>query len=103
MERGGCCAKAVHGVRITIGVCGICEQREPRDGTGLVALIKAAPKVAAALVRTEDPALAEKRLAICKGCEHWDGNRCRKCGCFTALKVRLKSESCPVGKWPAVD
>ena len=74
-----------------------------REGLTLAGAIKAIPKVAAALVRTEDPALAEQRLTICKGCEHWDGKRCGKCGCFTALKVRLKSESCPVGKWSAVD
>lgn len=99
---GGCCSKAVYGDRPSIGICGICEQREPRDGTGLVAMLKAVPKVATAMIEPYDAALADKRMEICKTCEHWDGKRCGKCGCFTALKVRLKSQSCPVGKWQAV-
>lgn len=41
----------------------------------------------------------ERRLAICKSCDHWTGRRCRVCGCLTALKARLRSQSCPRGKW----
>ena len=96
---GGCCAKRIYGLTISVGVCGICEQREPRDGTGLIAMVKAIPKVAAALVESGDTDMARKRLDICKACEHWDGHRCRKCGCFAALKVRLASQACPIGKW----
>lgn len=53
--------------------------------------------VAASL--TPDSELAQRRLQICRECDQWDGSRCRKCGCFTALKVRLKGEACPIGKW----
>ncbi len=41
----------------------------------------------------------ERRLAICRGCQHWTGRRCLLCGCFGKLKTRLATESCPIGKW----
>ena len=76
-------------------------ERVEREGAGLWDMVKAAPKAMAALVTPDSP-MAQERLAICKGCENWTGSKCRKCGCFTALKVRLPSESCPIGKWSAV-
>ena len=43
----------------------------------------------------------KNRLQICGGCEFFDSNqnRCRKCGCFMAVKTYLKAERCPIGKW----
>ncbi len=40
----------------------------------------------------------ETRKNICKSCDFFTGNRCSKCGCFTA-KLWLKSEKCPITKW----
>jgi hypothetical protein len=44
---------------------------------------------------------AKHRLDICKSCEFFDEGpqRCRKCGCFMAVKTYLKAEKCPIGKW----
>ncbi len=47
----------------------------------------------------------ERRLEICRACEHWDSEafnrtgRCLKCGCSTWAKIRLATEKCPIGKW----
>lgn len=47
----------------------------------------------------------QSRLAVCKGCEFWDGKalkgtgRCRKCGCSTWGKLKLATEKCPIDKW----
>jgi hypothetical protein len=43
----------------------------------------------------------ERRMAICRGCENFihGQNRCSLCGCFAALKSRMRSQHCPVGKW----
>jgi hypothetical protein len=47
----------------------------------------------------------EARFATCKGCDKWDGNanagmgKCRACGC-SVLKLWLKTERCPLSKWP---
>lgn len=43
----------------------------------------------------------DRRLAICKTCEHFVDNpmKCRKCGCFLNLKTRLETEHCPIAKW----
>ena len=42
------------------------------------------------------------RLDTCRKCEFWVaspfGNRCSRCGC-TQIKLWLKTEKCPVGKW----
>ena len=45
--------------------------------------------------------LAQYRLEICKGCEHFSklSIRCKKCGCFMKLKTNLKDAKCPIGKW----
>ena len=48
-----------------------------------------------------------RRLEICGGneekgipvCPNFDNGRCTQCGCYTALKARLDSGSCPIGKW----
>ena len=42
-----------------------------------------------------------RRMEICRGCEHFihGQNRCALCGCFAALKSRMRSQHCPVGKW----
>jgi hypothetical protein len=41
------------------------------------------------------------RMNICKSCEYLFKmtNTCKKCGCFMSVKTRLKTSSCPIGKW----
>ena len=52
-----------------------------------------------------NPALPDeeiaRRLSVCQACANWRGSdsRCSKCGCYTKFKTRLRSSSCPVGKW----
>jgi hypothetical protein len=47
----------------------------------------------------------ERRLAICLACpsfdpDGWGGSgRCLECGCSTYAKSRIRSQSCPIGKW----
>lgn len=50
---------------------------------------------------TDRKAVSEKRLAICRQCEHFRerGARCEKCGCFMEYKTMMMSAICPVGKW----
>lgn len=50
-----------------------------------------------------------RRMEICSGnqekgiptCEKYDQqqNRCLSCGCFLALKTKISSGGCPIGKW----
>lgn len=67
-----------------------------------------------------DPAPAEvvqARRDLCRVCEFATRNkhaqfaqftglttlsRCRKCDCFIGAKTSLASQSCPIGRWPAV-
>ena len=46
-----------------------------------------------------DEATIIDRRNLCESCEHYDFGVCDKCGCFCAAKVKLKSETCPVGRW----
>ncbi len=63
-----------------------------------------AAKAAAGFVgsggQTVSVAVRQERLQVCRGCEYHTGLRCRVCGCFTTVKVRLPHEACPLGKWP---
>lgn len=67
----------------------------PRDPKWV---FQGAKKVMQALV-TPESEKAQARLEICKTCPEWTGTRCKICGCFTKLKVRLEKEKCPLGKW----
>lgn len=40
-----------------------------------------------------------KRIEICKECEHYNNGNCRLCGCNMNLKTRIDSAHCPIGKW----
>ena len=43
----------------------------------------------------------EKRMSICKSCEHFISatTQCKKCGCFMNLKTKLPHADCPINKW----
>jgi len=43
----------------------------------------------------------EMRWKKCQGCTFLTKktSRCRKCGCFMKLKVKLKKARCPIGIW----
>ncbi len=45
-----------------------------------------------------DQAEQDRRLAICRTCEHYDPcqARCVQCGCFAGLKTRLATAHCPL-------
>lgn len=48
--------------------------------------------------------LQKARMAICQTCpELTTLNRCQKCGCFMAIKTRLRGAHCPLGKWPLLE
>lgn len=54
----------------------------------------------------ENPSFVNKdeykqRLDICGTCDFYDGkNRCKKCGCFLAIKAKGRAFHCPEKKWP---
>lgn len=48
---------------------------------------------------TDDKTITARRAA-CEACDRWDHGRCNECGCYTYAKTRLRSEKCPLGKWP---
>ena len=55
-------------------------------------------------VFTRAKELSEKRLEICKTCEHLTSHmRCNKCGCFMNYKTLIPSSECPIGKWGKKD
>lgn len=68
---------------------------DPHDTKWAVKGVKSLVK-ALALPDTEK---SNARLEICKSCQEWTGSRCKICGCFTSLKVRIEKEHCPIGKW----
>lgn len=45
--------------------------------------------------------LAAKRYAECLKCDRFRRvtKQCKECGCFLLLKVKMKNQSCPLGKW----
>lgn len=45
--------------------------------------------------------VANKRLGICQGCEHYIAlsHQCAECGCIMNAKVKLPNAFCPLRKW----
>jgi len=72
------------------------------DGTALKEAVfrVAAAAISGEKVRASAPEVA-RRLSICRACEFFQASpmRCLKCSCFLALKTRLETEHCPIGKW----
>jgi hypothetical protein len=55
-------------------------------------------------IQKVETAVAEKRMAICKGCpELLPTGNCKKCGCFMSSKTKLPHASCPIGKWDSIE
>jgi hypothetical protein len=48
-----------------------------------------------------DEQVANDRYSICLSCPELINmtKQCKKCGCFMALKTKVKHASCPIGKW----
>jgi hypothetical protein len=48
-----------------------------------------------------DEGLFNERFSICKACPELIKltKQCKKCGCFMAVKSKMKLASCPLGKW----
>jgi hypothetical protein len=42
-----------------------------------------------------------KRMDICRGCEHFnkEATQCNSCGCYLNVKATWNSEKCPLDKW----
>lgn len=89
---GDCAVRLYGSCKLPCGEC-----------TGESSIVHGAAGLAKAALGLDQatPEQIEQRQATCKGCEFSGGviNRCSKCGCVIAAKVRLKGEHCPVGKW----
>jgi hypothetical protein len=70
---------------------------------GVSNFVGAAGRIAKAAI-TGDQMLVEsliknKRLDICKMCNHNANNQCQICECLIIAKTMLATEKCPKGKW----
>jgi len=39
------------------------------------------------------------RISICQSCDQYKGRFCMACGCLMAIKARMATTKCPLGKW----
>lgn len=86
---------------------------KPRKKSRPPSLIKQAAHYAEAVTRHVATGMQTRTdeevinlLQICETCEHFSENRCTICGCRLnnsknafVNKLRMKSQSCPEGKW----
>lgn len=91
----------IHGVSVTFGAVedrGDCRSASPT-------LPPPQPKPDA------PPSETQRRLTICRACPDYSAvtlpvlsvpvGTCRQCGCVLAIKARIASEACPLGRWSA--
>lgn len=116
------CGLGLHGGRPSKGTCAKCIERgenTPEHAAQVKANPPSLPQQAASLGKSllnwttsgfapTPPEILAAREATCRACPEWDSSalnatgRCRKCGCSTWAKIRMASESCPLGKWEAL-
>ena len=121
-ERVNSCGLGLHGGRPSAGVCARCMARgenTPEHAAQVKSNPPSLPQQAASLGKSllnwtasgfspTPPDIHAARDATCRACPEWDATalnatgRCRKCGCSTWAKIRMASESCPLGKWEAL-
>jgi hypothetical protein len=84
-----------------------CQRCPYADASQPPSLLTKAASLAAAVVKhaaggfqQTTPAEFDARLAVCAGCPEFTGNSCRKCGCGLRAKASMRTESCPLAKWP---
>ena len=41
----------------------------------------------------------ERRLALCRACEHLADGTCLKCGCYPEFRAAFRTQRCPAGRW----
>jgi hypothetical protein len=105
------CGLGLYGGRPSAGVCKLCVSRgehktlkPPSLPQMANSLFKAAVEETIAIAEGHE-ALKEaernRRLALCKGCDRYviESGRCVECGCFMGVKTKLRTASCPLGKW----
>jgi len=48
-----------------------------------------------------DREVSDARFNLCNFCPELISltKQCKKCGCFMALKTKMKEAKCPIGKW----
>lgn len=45
---------------------------------------------------------ADRRTSRCYTCDFHQDGQCTKCTCYIHVKALLRSENCPIGRWPKV-
>ena len=92
--------KVIHFVRQgKLSVVGGQPKEEPKpEERGIMWAAKGAVKAVKAMTYPETEQ-SKARLEVCGGCDQWTGKSCKMCGCYTALKVKIPEEKCPLGKW----
>lgn len=84
-------------------------RQPPRLIDQAASLVGAVSRFARSGFTATPPEILAAREATCRACPEWEAKalkntgRCRKCGCSTWAKLRMASESCPLGKWSAFD
>jgi hypothetical protein len=76
----------------------------PSISTMVASAARAVMAETVAIIHSDPPVPVEEiatRMEICRACEFFfpDQDRCSKCGCYSAMKSRLRSQHCPIAKW----
>lgn len=81
------------------------KQAKPSLIKRAVSATKAAVAHAKDRFREASPEEQESRLVICRDCDKYEpaDASCKLCGCCLTLKKRLRTSSCPIGKWGVAD
>ena len=76
------------------------QKYRPSARSRAASLLQAAGRWLADGLQLSDSELEWERSAVCSLCHGWDAKagQCLLCTC-TKLKLKLRSEKCPVGKW----
>ena len=84
--------------------------RDPRDKKKLPGVIQMAANFTKTIAEYVSDGMTnvskselESRLSECTMCEFRNNEQCGICGCFMSSKAKMRTASCPLGKWHALN
>ena len=89
------------GAHVRAGLAPVPDQPREVPAPGVADTVKGVVGLAKDAVGADrvDVETRDARWSVCSSCREFVAGKCAACGCNLPAKVRLRTSSCPKGKW----
>ncbi len=86
--------KRLSALSASLPMCRKCMLEDMENGTDIAEVLKQLTDAIPPKERA-DPDITNRRLDVCRACDHLYSGTCALCGCFVALRAAKKRSACP--------